>query len=110
VSIHSSRKNADARQGLSEYDQTLTPSLILFNESSSKVVLRTHLCCLPNTLNTIYVKYIFITLVSTFIDEGFCEVIFVKTEENQSDGFTKNLGRELHEKHTKNFIKSKEEI
>ena len=29
--------------------------------------------------------------VTEFIDERFCEVIFVKTEINQSDGFTKNL-------------------
>jgi len=43
-------KNADARQGLPEYGQTLTPSLILFNESSSKVVLRTQFCHLPNTI------------------------------------------------------------
>ena len=48
--------------------------------------------------------------VTEFVDEGFCEIIFVKTEDNHSDGFTKNLGRELHEKHTKNFMKSKEEI
>ena len=45
-----------------------------------------------------------------FVDEGFCEIIFVKTEDNHSDGFTKNLGRELHEKHTKNLMKTKEEI
>ena len=48
--------------------------------------------------------------VTEFIDEGFLEIIFVKSEENQSDGFTKNLSRELHEKHTKNLIKWKDQV
>ena len=48
--------------------------------------------------------------VTEFIDKGFCEIIFVKTEKNQSKGLTKNLWKELHEKYTKNFIKSKEDI
>ena len=53
------------------------------------------------------VKYKYVT---KFIDKGFCEIIFVKTEKNQSKGLTKNLWKELHEKYTKNFIKSKEDI
>ena len=43
--------------------------------------------------------------VTEFIDKRFCEIMFIKTEENQSNGFKKNLSRELHEKHTKNLIK-----
>ena len=35
---------------------------------------------------------------------------FVKTEENDSDGFTKNLNGELYEKHKTKFIIDKDEI
>ncbi len=48
----------------------------------------------------INVRYKYVT---EFIAKGFCEVIFVKTEDNQSDGFTKNVCGELYQKHTKNF-------
>ena len=48
--------------------------------------------------------------VTEFIDKGFCEIIFLKTEENQSNGFKKNLSRKLHEKYTKNLIKQKDQV
>jgi hypothetical protein len=42
--------------------------------------------------------------VRDLIEEGIIEVAFVKSEENDSDVFTKNLGEELFKKHTKKFM------
>jgi hypothetical protein len=40
-----------------------------------------------------------------YIEDGFIKIIFVRSEENDSDIFTKNLGNELHEKHGNKFLK-----
>ena len=48
--------------------------------------------------------------VREFIQDGFLEVKFVKTTENVSDGFTKNLNGELYDKHKKSFIQDKETL
>ena len=48
--------------------------------------------------------------VNEFIEDGIIKIIFVKTEENDSDGFTKNLSGELHEKHKTKFIAERNEI
>ena len=48
--------------------------------------------------------------VNEFIEDGIIKVIFVKTEENDSDGFTKNLNGDLYEKHKTKFIADKKEI
>ena len=53
------------------------------------------------------VRYRFIT---ELIEDGLIEVKFVKTEENDSDGFTKNLNGDLYEKHKAKYIIDKEEI
>ena len=45
-----------------------------------------------------------------FIEDGIIKVIFVKTEENDSDGFTKNLNGEVHNKHKAKFIADRYEI
>jgi len=45
--------------------------------------------------------------VREFIQDGFLEVKFVKTTENVSDGFTKNLNGELYDKHKEKFIQDK---
>jgi hypothetical protein len=42
--------------------------------------------------------------IKEYIEDGFIEVVFVKSENNDSDIFTKNLGNELHEKHSSKFI------
>jgi hypothetical protein len=42
--------------------------------------------------------------VRDLIEEGIIEVAFVKSEENDSDVFTKNLGEELFKKHIKKFM------
>ena len=45
--------------------------------------------------------------VQEFVFDGFIKVIFVKTEDNDSDIFTKNLGGDLHERHSKKMIVEK---
>jgi hypothetical protein len=53
------------------------------------------------------VRYRFIT---ELIENGLIEVKFVKTEENDSDGFTKNLNGDLYDKHKAKYIVDKKEI
>ena len=45
--------------------------------------------------------------VNEFIEEGFIKVIFVKSNENISDLFTKNLGSELFNKHAQKIVGEK---
>ena len=40
-----------------------------------------------------------------YIEDGFIKVVFVRSEENDSDIFTKNLGHDLHAKHSGKFLK-----
>ena len=42
--------------------------------------------------------------VREFVDENFLKIVFVKTENNVSDGFTKNLSGELYDKHTPHHV------
>ncbi len=45
--------------------------------------------------------------VQEFVLDRFIKVIFVRTENNDSDIFTKNLGGDLHERHSKKMIVEK---
>ncbi len=38
------------------------------------------------------------------------KIIFVRTAENKSDGFTKNVSADIHEKHTQDFVCNKSEM
>jgi len=42
--------------------------------------------------------------VQEFVLDGFIKVMFVKTEDNDADIFTKNLGGDLHDRHSKKMI------
>jgi hypothetical protein len=42
--------------------------------------------------------------VREFIEDGFIKIEFVRSVENDSDLFTKNVNQELYEKHTKKFL------
>jgi hypothetical protein len=44
--------------------------------------------------------------VRDFIEEGTVKIVFVKSEDNDSDIFTKNLGEELFKKHSDKYIKT----
>jgi hypothetical protein len=48
--------------------------------------------------------------VCDFIEDGFSKIEFVRSVENDSDVFTKNVSQELYEKHTKNFLVESEEF
>ena len=45
--------------------------------------------------------------VREFVEEGFIRIIFVKSEHNTADLFTKNLPSEQHQKHAKVLISEK---
>ena len=51
------------------------------------------------------IKYNF---VRQYVEEGFIKVIFVRSEDNTADIFTKNLSSELHQKHKKELVMEKE--
>ena len=42
--------------------------------------------------------------VTQFVDDGFLKIIFVKTAENVSDMFTKNVSSDIHDKHKGEYI------
>jgi hypothetical protein len=46
--------------------------------------------------------------VREFIEDGFIKKEFVRSAENDSDLFRKNVNQELHEKHTKKFLEDSE--
>jgi hypothetical protein len=46
--------------------------------------------------------------VREFIDDGFIKIEFVRSAENDSDLFEKNVNQELYEKHTKKFLEDSE--
>ena len=45
--------------------------------------------------------------VNEFVEDRFLKIIFVRSEDNDADMFTKNLKGELHEKHSKKMIDEK---
>ncbi len=48
--------------------------------------------------------------VREFVEDGFLKIVFVKTDENKSDGFTKNVSGEIYEKHAKDHIIDKNRL
>jgi hypothetical protein len=48
--------------------------------------------------------------VTKFISDGFLKVMFVKTDDNKSDLFTKNVSGDIYEKHEGDYIWTKEEL
>ena len=46
--------------------------------------------------------------VREYIVDGLVDIIFVRSEENDSDIFTKNVGKMPFEKHTRKFMTEKE--
>ena len=48
--------------------------------------------------------------VRELIEDGIVKIEFVRSENNDSDIFTKNLGKELFTKHSNKFMKSDENI
>ena len=48
--------------------------------------------------------------VMQFIADGFLKILFVKTDENLSDMFTKNVSRDTLERHIDSYVYPKEKI
>jgi len=48
--------------------------------------------------------------VTQLISDGFLKVLFVKTDENSSDIFTKNVSGEMLERHVNDYVYTKEKI
>ena len=51
------------------------------------------------------VRYHFI---SEYIVDGTVEIIFVPSENNDTDIFTKNVGKETHKKHSMKFMEERD--
>ena len=48
--------------------------------------------------------------VREFVEEGFLKILFVKTKENLSDGFTKNVSADIYEAHAPHHVIDKKEF
>ena len=48
--------------------------------------------------------------VREFVEEGFVKIIFVRSEDNISDPFTKNTPGSIYEKHTVEFVAQKKSM
>jgi len=48
--------------------------------------------------------------VREFVESGFIKIIYIATDENISDMFTKNVRKELYDKHSRRFVIKKEEL
>ena len=48
--------------------------------------------------------------VREFVEDGLIKIVFVKTKENDADVFTKNLGSDLHSKHSSKMITWKDDV
>ena len=46
--------------------------------------------------------------VNQYIDDGFIKIKFVGTNDNDADLFTKNLGKEVHDRHGRKLVSEKE--
>jgi hypothetical protein len=48
--------------------------------------------------------------VKEFVEDGFLRIVFVKSNDNKSDIFTKNISSELYDCHVRNYIASRDEM
>ena len=46
--------------------------------------------------------------ISEFIEDGFLKIIFVRSEDNKADGFTKNVSADVYENHREDMVVSRE--
>jgi hypothetical protein len=42
--------------------------------------------------------------INQYVEDGFVKIIFVRTTENLSDGFTKNVSGEIYDKMTESYV------
>ena len=48
--------------------------------------------------------------VNEYVEEGIVKIIFVRSNENDSDIFTKNLGGDLYAKHSRKMVKWADQV
>ena len=48
--------------------------------------------------------------VNEYCEDGILNIVYVKSEENDADIFTKNLGSDLHSKHGSKMVGTKKEV
>ena len=48
--------------------------------------------------------------VREFVEDGFIKIVFVKSKENKSDIFTKNVTQDIYSLHVTNYVISKEKL
>ena len=48
--------------------------------------------------------------LTQYIEDGFIQIVFVKSEDNMSDFFTKNVSGDIYEEHKDAYILKKDEI
>jgi hypothetical protein len=48
--------------------------------------------------------------IREFIEEGMIKIVFVKTEENMSDVFTKNVTSEVYDSHVDEYVQDRRDI
>ena len=49
-------------------------------------------------------------LIREYVVDGMVEIVFVPSEDNDSDIFTKNVSKETHKRHSKKFMMDVESI
>ena len=59
-----------------------------------------------NVTATVRTKHIDLRMryIAQFVEEGFLKIIFVKSEDNLSDGQTKNTSGDVHEQHAPHYV------
>ena len=51
-----------------------------------------------------------VRFVNQFVEEGFLKIVFVKSEDNKSDPFTKNVNGDTYERHKDSTMGTKSEV
>ena len=48
--------------------------------------------------------------VKEFVEDGFIEIVFVRSEDNHADIFTKNVTKDVNDRHAKELIGMEKDI
>ena len=48
--------------------------------------------------------------MTEFCENGFIKIVFVRSRDNKSDGFTKNVTKEIFEDHSKSMVYGRDEF
>ena len=48
--------------------------------------------------------------VKEYVEDGFIEIVFVRSEDNRADVFTKNVSKDIYNNHKSTMIGTEEEV